>query len=518
MIQSGRSPGGSTGATWNAGGSAVASKDSAERRRSPFAFCMTSSGPRNVHVAFSTLPSARSAPFTVACATVQEPSRAVTLFARTGAATAASAKPASAATTALPLTMIMSCAGSDPILSSPADIQEISPALRRFPFSEYARTLCSVPHASRNSESASFRIARKANPALIEVLRTIADRKKATPAQIALAWLLAQKPWIVPIPGAKKLERLEENIGGAAIELTSDDRCEIESVASSITGQGARDPERLQRMTGLKPEREDSRMLLKDKIAIVTGGGVGIGKAIALRYAKEGAHIVVAEINEATGQQTAKEVSAHDRRGLFVKTDMSSLSHIDAMVEKAVEAFGRIDILMNNAGVNKQLNFFEVTERDWDWIHSINAKGLFFCMQAVAREMAKNNYGKIINLASIAGKGFRGTSNIAYAGTKGAVIAMTRIAASQLARHNINVNAICPGATRTHLYETIQQEMLAKRGISAEEADRRMEASIPLGRANSPDEIANMAVFLASDESNNITGQSINVDGGLVWD
>src|SRR5205809_2570348 len=140
MIQSGRSPGGSTGATWNAGGSAVASavasKDSAERRRSPFAFCMTSSGPRNVHVAFSTLPSARSAPFTVAWATVQEPSRAVTLFARTGAATAASAKPASAATTALPLTMIMSCAASDPILSSPADIQEISPALgsaSRFP-------------------------------------------------------------------------------------------------------------------------------------------------------------------------------------------------------------------------------------------------------------------------------------------------------------------------------------------------------------------------------------------------
>src|SRR5437762_10637727 len=136
MIQSGRSPGGSIGATWNAGGSAVASKDSAERRRSPFTFCMTSSGPRNVHVAFSTLPSARSAPFTVAWATVQEPSRAVTLFARTGAATAASAKTASAATTALPLTMIMSCAASDPILSSPADIQEISPALgsaSRFP-------------------------------------------------------------------------------------------------------------------------------------------------------------------------------------------------------------------------------------------------------------------------------------------------------------------------------------------------------------------------------------------------
>jgi NAD(P)-dependent dehydrogenase (short-subunit alcohol dehydrogenase family) len=119
-------------------------------------------------------------------------------------------------------------------------------------------------------------------------------------------------------------------------------------------------------------------MLLNDKIAIVTGGGVGIGNAIALRYAKEGAHVVVAEINEATGQQTVAEVSAHDRRGLFVKTDMSNLSSINAMVAKTVGAFGRIDILMNNAGVNKQLNFFEVTERDWDWIHSINAKGTVF--------------------------------------------------------------------------------------------------------------------------------------------
>jgi NAD(P)-dependent dehydrogenase (short-subunit alcohol dehydrogenase family) len=203
---------------------------------------------------------------------------------------------------------------------------------------------------------------------------------------------------------------------------------------------------------------------------------------------------------------------------LLSMTDMSSVADINALVDKTIATFGRVDILINNAGVTKSLGFFDVTEADWDWMYSINARVLFFCMQRVAREMMKQNSGKIINIASIAGKGFRGTSNIAYAGTKGAVIAMTRIAASQLARYNINVNAICPGATRTHLYETIQQEMLAKRGISAEEADRRMEASIPLGRANSPDEIANMACFLASDESNNITGQSINVDGGLVWD
>jgi NAD(P)-dependent dehydrogenase (short-subunit alcohol dehydrogenase family) len=259
-------------------------------------------------------------------------------------------------------------------------------------------------------------------------------------------------------------------------------------------------------------------MLLKDKIAIVTGAGTGMGKATALRYAKEGAHVVVAEIDPASGQQTAAEVSAHDRRGLFIRTDMSKLSDINALVAKTVETFGQIDILMNNAGVTKKLDFFEVTEADWDWIHSVNAKGLFFCMQAVAREMAKRNQGKIVNVASIAGKGFRGTSNIAYAGSKGAVIAMTRIGASQLARYNINVNAICPGATRTSMYDRIMKELTEREGITEEQAVARMDASIPLRRSNTPDDIANMAAFLASDEARNITGQSFNVDGGLMWD
>jgi len=259
-------------------------------------------------------------------------------------------------------------------------------------------------------------------------------------------------------------------------------------------------------------------MLLKDKIAIVTGAGTGMGKAIALRYAREGAHVVAAEIDAASGQQTAAEVSAHDRRGLFVRTDMGKVADINAMVAKAVETFGQIDILVNNAGVTKSLGFFDVTEADWDWIHSVNAKGVFFCMQAVAREMMKRNQGKIINTASIAGKGFRGTSNIAYAGSKGAVIAMTRIGASQLAKYNINVNAICPGATRTSMYERIMKQITEREGITEEQATARMDVSIPLRRSNTPDDIANMAAFLASAEANNITGQSFNVDGGLMWD
>ena len=256
-------------------------------------------------------------------------------------------------------------------------------------------------------------------------------------------------------------------------------------------------------------------MKLEDKVAIVTGAGRGMGGAIARRFAREGAHVAVAEIDEVSAHETFEAI---DRRGILVTTDMSSVAEINALVDRTVAQFGRVDILVNNAGVTKSLGFFDVTEADWDWMHSINARGVFFCMQRVAREMVKQRSGKIVNIASIAGKGFRGTSNIAYAGTKGAVIAMTRIGASQLARDNINVNAICPGATRTHLYETIQNELIAKRGITADEAQRRMDEQIPLGRSNSPDDIANMACFLASAEADNITGQSFNVDGGLMWD
>jgi 3-oxoacyl-[acyl-carrier protein] reductase len=256
-------------------------------------------------------------------------------------------------------------------------------------------------------------------------------------------------------------------------------------------------------------------MKLEDKVAIVTGAGRGMGGAIARRFAREGAHVAVAEIDEVSAHETFEAIN---RRGILVMTDMSSVAEINALVDKTVAQFGRVDILVNNAGVTKSLGFFDVTEADWDWMHSINARGVFFCMQRVAREMVKRRSGKIVNIASIAGKGFRGTSNIAYAGTKGAVIAMTRIGASQLARDNINVNAICPGATRTHLYETIQNEIILKRGITADEAQRRMDEQIPLGRSNSPDDIANMACFLASAEADNITGQSFNVDGGLMWD
>jgi NAD(P)-dependent dehydrogenase (short-subunit alcohol dehydrogenase family) len=254
---------------------------------------------------------------------------------------------------------------------------------------------------------------------------------------------------------------------------------------------------------------------LENKVAVITGAGRGMGHAMALRFAREGAQVVVAETDRASAEQTFAEIG---ERGLLMLADISKVEETNGLIERTVASLGRIDILVNNAGVTKSLGFFDVTETDWDWMYSVNARGLFFCMQRAAREMVKQKSGKIINIASIAGKGFRGTSNIAYAGTKGAVIAMTRIAASQLARHNINVNAICPGATRTHMYQSIMQELVEKRGINEAEANKRLDAMIPLGRSNAPDDIANMAAFLASAEADNITGQSFNVDGGLMWD
>ncbi len=259
-------------------------------------------------------------------------------------------------------------------------------------------------------------------------------------------------------------------------------------------------------------------MRLQDKVAIVTGAGAGVGKAIALRYAREGAQVVVAEIDEATGEQTTVEITTAGGRAAFLRTDTSNLNDIDALVARTVERFGRLDILLNNAGVTRKLDFFEVSEADWDWIHAINAKGVFFCMQAAARQMAKSRSGRIINIASIAGKGFRGTSNVAYAGSKGAVIAMTRIAAAQLARFDVNVNAICPGVTRTAMYDRIIKGVAEREKISEAEALARMDAAIPLRRSNTPDDIAGMAAFLASDDARNITGQSFNVDGGIMWD
>ena len=264
---------------------------------------------------------------------------------------------------------------------------------------------------------------------------------------------------------------------------------------------------------------------LQDKIVLVTGAGAGIGKAIALAMAENGATVAAADIDEAAAQRTASEASGNtgDKTpgAIAIAADCGDLASIDRMVARVVAEFGRLDAIVNNAGVTRYAYIMDLTEADWDRIHRVNAKGVFFCLQRAAREMirqyeADGSGGRIVNMASISGRGYPGASNAAYAASKGAVIALTKMAAQQLGRYNINVNSICPGVTRTELGQRNSITRAAERGITVEEMQAEQERAIPIRRANTPDDIAALAVFLASPGARNITGQSINVDGGLV--
>lgn len=256
---------------------------------------------------------------------------------------------------------------------------------------------------------------------------------------------------------------------------------------------------------------------LQDKVALVTGAGAGIGRAIALGLAAEGASLAVADIDAGAARKTVEAMAGKSNRALAIEADCGDVAGIDAMVEKAVAEFGRLDIIVNNAGVTRYAYVMDLTEADWDRIHRVNAKGVFFCLQRAARQMIdQGTGGRIINIASISGRGYRGASNVAYAASKGAVIGMTMLAAHQLGQHNINVNAICPGVTRTELGQRNAIGRAAARGVTVEELHAEQEAGIPIRRANTPDDIAAMAVFLAGPGARNITGQAYNVDGGLV--
>jgi NAD(P)-dependent dehydrogenase (short-subunit alcohol dehydrogenase family) len=259
-------------------------------------------------------------------------------------------------------------------------------------------------------------------------------------------------------------------------------------------------------------------MILQDQVAVVTGAGQGIGAAAANALAAAGASVVAVDLDGARAEQVAQALAAHQHRALGIAADVGSVPDIQRVVDRTIDHHGRVDILVNNAGATRRANIMDVTEADWDRIHRVNAKGVFFCLQMVARTMIPRKYGRIINIASIAGKGYIGTSNIAYAASKGAVISLTKTAAQQLGAHNINVNAICPGVTRTALSEANLRARAAQEGLSVEVMEQRRNAVIPLQRANDPEDIAAMVVFLASPGARNITGQSYNVDGGIIPD
>jgi len=257
-------------------------------------------------------------------------------------------------------------------------------------------------------------------------------------------------------------------------------------------------------------------MELEGQTAIVTGAGRNIGRAIALELAGMGADIVVAEVDKATSERTAEEVRKRGRRALPLQVDVTRLADLTKMADRTMAEWGRIDILVNNAGIHKSMHTADVTEADWDRLLAVNAKGVFFGSQAVLRHMVKARRGNIISLASMAGKMGLKTS-LVYGVTKAAVISMTRSLALAHAADGIRANCVCPGIVETDMIFQVDREAgQGLMGLAAGEYLKQRVEQIPLGRIEKPEDVANVVGFLASSKSSYMTGQAINVTGGLV--
>jgi acetoin reductase-like protein len=255
-------------------------------------------------------------------------------------------------------------------------------------------------------------------------------------------------------------------------------------------------------------------MRLAGKSAIVTGAGRGIGKATALRFAREGAEVLVPDLDPATSEGTAREIQALGRRGMAMQMDVTRTADIQRMVEAAMREFGKIDILVNNAGITQVRDMMKLTEDEWDRTMGINARAVFFCLQAVAREMIKRRSGVILNASSISGRAGK-PMLVDYCASKFAVIGITQSAALYLAKHGIRVNAVAPGIVDTDMWDQIDREWGSLEGRPPGEMKRTRVAAVPLGRIETPEDVASLYAFLASDEAGYITGQTYNVCGGL---
>jgi len=247
---------------------------------------------------------------------------------------------------------------------------------------------------------------------------------------------------------------------------------------------------------------------LDQRVAIVTGGGTGMGRNIALEFAKAGADVVVTSRNPANLERVAGEVKALGRHSLAVTTDVSVAEQVRNMVEKTLGTFGRIDILVNSAGVSQRTLIMAMPEEEWDSIIDINLKGVFLCTKAVAKYMIEQKYGKIINISSLLGVRATRWGMSAYSASKAGVIQLTKASALEFAYYGINVNCIAPGSIETDIY---------KRGRTAEQVKQWLEFAkkSPMRRVGTTQDIANLALFLASDESSFITGEIIIIDGGV---
>jgi len=242
---------------------------------------------------------------------------------------------------------------------------------------------------------------------------------------------------------------------------------------------------------------------LAGKVALVTGGAQGIGKAVALLLARKGADIVVSDINLEKAEETAREVQDLGRKALATKVDVATFGDVEKMVDTVLTQFGKVDILVNNAGIARDKLILRMTEEDWDAVLNINLKGTFNCTKAVVRHMSKQKYGKIVNIASVVGEmGNAGQGN--YAASKAGVIGFTKTIAREFAQRGINVNAIAPGYIETPMTDALPDKV-----------KEELKRLIPLDRLGKPEDVAEAVLFLVSESANYITGQVLNVNGGI---
>ena len=246
-------------------------------------------------------------------------------------------------------------------------------------------------------------------------------------------------------------------------------------------------------------------MNLTGKVALVTGASRGIGQATAIELAKAGADVVVNFIgNEAVAQETVEKIEALGRKAIKIKANVGDADDVQAMVDEAIATFGHIDILVNNAGITRDGLLIRMKDSDWDEVLNINLKGVYLVTKAVAKLMVKQRAGRIINMTSVSGvTGNVGQAN--YAAAKAGVIGVTKTCAKELAARGITVNAVAPGFIETAMTDVLPEKI--KEGIAA---------TVPFGRMGQPEEIASVVTFLASDFASYITGQVLNVDGGMV--
>jgi NAD(P)-dependent dehydrogenase (short-subunit alcohol dehydrogenase family) len=248
--------------------------------------------------------------------------------------------------------------------------------------------------------------------------------------------------------------------------------------------------------------------MMKGKVAIITGAAQGIGKSIAILFAEEKMNVVVADIKKGLGEGTVQEIKQAGGQALFVDVDVSQQADADRMVAETLKEFGRLDILVNNAGINYLTPILEeVNEQEWDQVFAVNVKGVFFCISAVTSPMKGQRWGRIINIGSVAGKQGGPGSGIHYSASKAAVMCMTKQFARYLAPYGITVNTIAPGIIDTEM----------GRFLGSEAIERSINLT-PLGRLGKPEDVAHAALFLASEHAEFITGEILDVNGGVLMD